>query len=90
MIVSILSYFGVQTNSFSALLAAVGIAIGAAWSGLLSNFAAGVFLIFLRPFRVGDLVTAGGITGIVEEIGMFTTTINTADNVKTFVGNNGT
>jgi small conductance mechanosensitive channel len=64
------------------------VAIGVAWGGLLANFAAGAFLVFLRPFRVGDFVTAGGVTGTVEAVGLFGTTINTPDNVLTIVGNN--
>jgi small conductance mechanosensitive channel len=59
-----------------------------AWGGLLTNFAAGAFLVFLRPFKVGDCVTAGGVTGTVEAISLFGTTINTPDNVLTIVGNN--
>lgn len=88
LIVAILGYFGVETTTFAALLAAAGVAIGLAWSGLLANFAAGAFLIVLRPFKVGDFITAGGITGTVKEIGLFVTTINTLDNVLTIVGNN--
>lgn len=88
LIVAILGYFGVETTTFAALLAAAGVAIGLAWSGLLANFAAGAFLIVLRPFKVGDYITAGGITGTVKEIGLFVTTINTIDNVLTIVGNN--
>jgi small conductance mechanosensitive channel len=88
LVVVILGFFGVQTTTFAALLAAVGIAIGAAWSGLLANFAAGTFLIIFRPFKVGDSVSAGGATGTVEEIGLFATTIHTPDNVLTIVGNN--
>ncbi len=88
LVVALLGYFGVQTTTFAALLAAAGFAIGTAWSGLLANFAAGVFLLFLRPFKVGDMITAGGVTGVVEEIGLFATTLNTADNIRTFVGNN--
>jgi small conductance mechanosensitive channel len=87
LVVALLGFFGVETASFAALLVGVGLAIGAAWSGLLANFAAGVFLLVLRPFHVGDFVTAGGVTGTVEEIGLFTTTLNTPDNVTTFVGN---
>lgn len=87
LVVALLGYFGVQTTTFAALLAGVGLAVGAAWSGLLSNFASGAFLLILRPFKVGDFITAGGVTGTVEEIGLFVTTINTPDNVKTFVGN---
>lgn len=88
LIVAILGFFGVETTSFAALLAALGIAIGAAWSGLLANFAAGAFLIIFRPFKTGDLISAAGVTGKVEEIGLFTTTINTFDNVRTIVANN--
>jgi small conductance mechanosensitive channel len=88
LVMMILGFFGVQTTTFAALLAAVGIAIGAAWSGLLANFAAGTFLIIFRPFKVGDFVSAGGATGTVEEIGLFATTIHTPDNIMTIVGNN--
>ncbi|WP_208346327.1 mechanosensitive ion channel family protein, partial [Aetokthonos hydrillicola] len=88
LIVAILGFFGVETTSFAALLAAVGIAIGAAWGGLLANFAAGAFLVVFRPFKVGDFICAGGVTGTVKEVGIFTTTINTLDNVMTIVGNN--
>jgi len=88
LVVAILGYFGVETTSFAAILAAAGVAIGLAWSGLLANFAAGAFMIVLRPIKVGDFVTAGGITGTVKEIGLFVTAINTLDNVLTIVGNN--
>jgi len=88
LVVALLGFFGIETTSFAALLAAAGVAIGAAWSGLLANFAAGAFLIILRPFQVGEVVSIGGITGTVQEIGLFMTTINTPDNVRTIVGNN--
>jgi small conductance mechanosensitive channel len=87
LVVAILGYFGVQTTSFAALLAGVGLAVGAAWSGLLGNFAAGAFLIIFRPYKVGDYVVAGGIEGTVTEIGLFNTTITSPDNVQTIVGN---
>lgn len=87
LVVGILGYFGVETTSFAALLAALGIAIGAAWSGLLANFAAGAFILLLRPFKVGDSVLAGDVEGTVRAVGMFTTAIDTADNVLTTVGN---
>jgi len=87
LVVAILGYFGVQTTTFAALVAGIGLAVGAAWGGLLSNLAAGGFLIVLRPFKVGDFVTAGGITGTIVEIGLFATTINTMDNVHTLIGN---
>ncbi|GAB3247950.1 mechanosensitive ion channel family protein [Chitinimonas naiadis] len=88
LVIGILGYFGVQTTTFAALIAAAGVAIGMAWSGLLANFAAGAFLIVLRPFKVNDFVTVGGVTGTIKEIGLFATTINTPDNVLTMVGNN--
>ncbi|MBD2609096.1 mechanosensitive ion channel family protein [Scytonema hofmannii FACHB-248] len=88
LVVALLGFFGIETTSFAALLAAAGIAIGAAWGGLLANFAAGAFLIVFRPFKVGDFISAGGVTGTVVELGIFATTINTPDNVMTIVGNN--
>lgn len=88
LIVALLGFFGVETTTFAALLAAGGVAIGVAWSGLLANFAAGVFIVILRPFKVGDFVTAGGVTGTISHIGLFGTTIDTPDNVQTIVGNN--
>jgi small conductance mechanosensitive channel len=88
LLLAILGMMGVETTSFAALLAAAGIAIGTAWSGLLSNFAAGVFLLVLRPFRVGEEISAGGVSGIVQEIGLFATTLDTSDNLRISVGNN--
>jgi small conductance mechanosensitive channel len=88
LIVAILGFFGVETTSFAALLAAGGVAIGVAWGGLLANFAAGAFLVVLRPFKVGDAVSAAGVIGTVEAVGLFATIINTSDNVRTIVGNN--
>lgn len=85
--VGILGYFGVETTTFAALFAAMGVAVGMAWSGLLANFAAGAFLIVLRPFKAGDAVSAGGVTGTVREVGLFVTSIDTPDNVLTYVGN---
>ncbi len=87
LVVAILGYFGVETTSFAALLAGLGLAVGAAWSGLLANFAAGAFLIIFRPYKVGDYVVAGGIEGTVTEIGLFNTVLLTPDNVTTIVGN---
>ena len=88
LIIAVLGFFGVETTTFAALLAAGGVALGVAWGGLLANFAAGVFLVFLRPFKVGDVIAAAGVTGTVEAIGLFGTVINTPDNVQTLVGNN--
>ena len=87
LVIAILGFFGVQTTSLAALIAAAGVAIGLAWSGLLANFAAGVFLVILQPMKVGDFVTAGGIMGTVHEIGLFVTSIDALDNVRHIVGN---
>jgi small conductance mechanosensitive channel len=85
----ILGVLGIETTTLAGLLAAAGLAIGTAWGGLLGNFAAGAFLIVLRPFKKNDFVTiAGNVTGTVEEIGIFATTITTPDNVRLVVGNN--
>ena len=87
VLLAILGYFGVETTSFAALVAGLAIAVGAAWGGLLSNFAAGAFILVLRPFKVGDYVLAGEVEGTVRAIGLFTTAIDTPDNVNTMVGN---
>jgi len=87
LVIAILSFFGVETTSLAALIAAAGVAIGLAWSGLLSNFAAGVFLVILQPMKVGDFVSAGGVTGTVHEIGLFASSIDTLDNVRNIIGN---
>lgn len=75
-----LDRFGIDVTSFAAILAAAGFAVGMALSGTLGNFAAGVMLLIFRPFKVGDYIVAGGTEGVVEEIELFTTTLNTLDN----------
>jgi small conductance mechanosensitive channel len=87
VLIAAFGVLGIETTSFAALIAAVGIAIGAAWAGLLSNFAAGIFLMTLRPFKVGDMITVAGVTGDVREIGLFVTALDTVDNVRIYVGN---
>ena len=87
VIIVVLSVLGVETTSFAALIAAAGIAIGAAWAGLLSNFAAGVFLLLFRPFKVGEVIGAAGVVGTVREVGLFVTAIDTVDGVLTYVPN---
>lgn len=87
LVIGILGYFGIETTSFAALLAGAGLAIGAAWSGMLGNFAAGAFMLVLRPFKIGDFVQIAGLTGTVHELGLFGTTILTPDNVLTVIGN---
>lgn len=88
LIMIIMEVCGIQTTSFAAILGAAGVAIGVAWSGLLSNFAAGIFLVFLRPFKVGDYITVAGQSGTVTEIGLFITRLNTTNNITVSIGNN--
>jgi small conductance mechanosensitive channel len=87
LIIAIFGYFGVETTSIAALLAGIGLAVGTMWGGLLGNLAAGAFLVFLRPFKVGDFVSAGDVIGTVKEIGLMVTAIDTMDNIRTYVGN---
>lgn len=83
----VLEQFGVQTTSLIAVMGAAGLAIGLAMQGTLSNVAAGVMLLVLRPFRVGHFINAGGQTGTVLEIGLFTTLLTTRDHVFVSVPN---
>ncbi len=82
-----LGKFGVETTSIIAVLGAAGLAIGLALQGTLSNVAAGLMLVFLRPFKIGDWIEAAGMSGSVREIGLFTTVIDTFDNVFISVPN---
>ncbi len=82
-----LEQLGVNTTSFAAVLAAAGLAVGLAFQDSLSNFASGVLVIIFRPFSVGDFVEAGGVSGIVEEVQIFTTVLRTPDNKRVIVGN---
>src|SRR5690606_6808323 len=77
--VTVLAQFGVQTASIIAALGAVGLAVGLALQGTLQNIAAGIMLLVLKPFRVGEYVDAGGIAGTIEEIGLFATELKTLD-----------
>ncbi|MDB5776959.1 MAG: mechanosensitive ion channel protein MscS [Herbaspirillum sp.] len=88
LIMAIMEVCGISTTSFAALVGAAGVAIGVAWSGLLSNFAAGIFLVVLRPFKVGDYISAAGQTGTVTEIGLFMTIMTTDNNLRVYIGNN--
>lgn len=80
LIVSLVRKLGVDTSSFVALLASTGVAIGMALSGTLQNFAGGIMILLLRPFRIGDYVQTQGFEGIVKEIKLFNTVLNTVDN----------
>ena len=85
--VACLGLFGIQTTSVIAVLGAAGLAVGLALQGTLTNFASGVMLLFFRPFRMGDFVEVAGVAGSVAEIGLFSTTLNTPDNVRIIVPN---
>ncbi len=87
VIISALGALDIKTASFVAVLGAAGLAIGLALQGSLSNFAAGVLMILFKPLKVDDYVEAGGAAGVVEEVGIFTTTIKTPDNKKIIVPN---
>ncbi len=82
-----LAKFGVQTASFVAILGAAGFAVGFALQGSLANFAAGVLILVLRPFKTGDYIEGGGTAGTVKDIELFTTVLATPDNVKIMVPN---
>ena len=86
-VLAALAKFGIQTASLVAILGAAGFAIGFAMQGSLSNFAAGVLILVLRPFRVGDFIMGAGESGVVKEISLFTTVLATPDNVKIMVPN---
>jgi len=87
LVIAALGVVGVPTNTLAGLLAAAGVAVGVALSGLLSNIAAGLFMVSLRPFKKGDTVQIGGVLGDVELIGFFGTTLLSPDGIKVFVGN---
>jgi small conductance mechanosensitive channel len=87
VVVSAITQLGVNTASFIAVLGAAGFAVGFAMQGSLSNFAAGVMLMIFRPLRAGDMVEAGGITGVVEEVGVFNTVMTTGQNHRAIVAN---
>lgn len=82
-----LGIFGIQTTSFAAVIGGAALAIGLAFQGTLANVASGVMLLVFRPFGVGDMVSAGGVTGKVAEIQLFTTAFDTSDNRRIIVPN---
>jgi small conductance mechanosensitive channel len=87
VLIAVLSLFGIETTSLIAIVGAAGLAIGLAMQGTLSNVAAGVMLLIFRPFKLGDFVEVSGTVGSVVEIGLFTTGLDTADNVHIIVPN---
>lgn len=87
VVIAALEQLGVDTTSFVALIGAAGLAIGLSLQGSLQNFAAGVMIIVFKPFKLGDFVEAGGVTGVVEQIHIFNTTMKTPDNREIIVPN---
>lgn len=89
IIYAIVGRLGVDTSSFLAIFASVGVGVGMALSGTLQNFAGGIMVLLNRPFRIGDYICTQGVEGTVKEIKLFNTTINTADNKLIIVPNGG-
>jgi small conductance mechanosensitive channel len=87
VLIAILGQLGIETTSLLAALAGAGLAIGLALQGTLSNIAAGLMLLWLRPFRVGETIESGVVNGTVEEVGLFATELRTAEGVYRFVPN---
>ena len=87
--ITIVGILGIETSSFLALFASAGVAIGMALSGTLQNFAGGVLILLLKPYKVGDYLEAGGFAGTVKEIQIFHTIINTVDNKAIIIPNGG-
>ncbi|SOH92961.1 small conductance mechanosensitive channel [Monaibacterium marinum] len=86
-LIFILARFGIQTASLIAVIGAAGLAIGLALQGTLSNLASGLMLLAFRPFKIGDYIEAGGQSGTVTEIALFTCELTTPDNIQVFVPN---
>jgi small conductance mechanosensitive channel len=89
VVLAAIDSLGVNVTSLMAIVAAAGLAIGLALKDSLGNFAAGVMIIIFRPFKIGDFITAGGVSGVVDEIGLFATLMHTGDNQRMIVPNSG-
>lgn len=89
LIVTVIGILGIETSSFLALFASAGVAVGLALSGTLQNFAGGVLILLLKPYKVGDFIEAQGFSGTVKEIQIFNTVINTPDNKAIIIPNGG-
>ena len=87
VVLAALAQIGIQTTSFIAIIGAAGLAVGLALQGSLANFAAGVLMLIFRPFKVGDYIEGAGVAGIVEEIHIFSTLLNSMDNKAIIVPN---
>lgn len=89
LIIIVIGILGIETSSFLALFASAGVAVGMALSGTLQNFAGGVLILLLKPYKVGDFIEAQGYSGTVKEIQIFHTIINTSDNKSILIPNGG-
>ncbi|GAF02201.1 small-conductance mechanosensitive channel [Saccharicrinis fermentans DSM 9555 = JCM 21142] len=89
LIISVMTMVGIEMTSFVAILAAAGLAVGMALSGTLQNFAGGVMLLILKPFKKGDFIEAQGYAGVVDEIQIFVTKLKTLDNRNIYIPNGG-
>lgn len=89
LIVTVIGILGIETSSFIALFASAGVAIGMALSGTLQNFAGGVLILLLKPYKIGDFIEAQGYSGVVREIQIFSTIICTPDNKSIIIPNGG-
>lgn len=89
LVVTVIGIVGIETSSFLALFASAGVAVGLALSGTLQNFAGGVLILLLKPYKVGDFIEAQGFAGTVKEIQIFNTIINTPDNKAIIIPNGG-
>ncbi len=89
LIVSVIGILGIETSSFIAIFASAGVAIGMALSGTLQNFAGGVLILFIKPYKIGDFIEFGGYQGTVKEIQIFNTVLNTIDNKSIIIPNGG-
>lgn len=87
VVIAVLQQFGVQTASLLAVVGAAGLAIGLAWQGTLSDVAAGIMILIMRPFKIGDAVEVAGTSGVVDEIGLVLTRMHTFDNVAMYMPN---
>ena len=87
VVVAVLGLFGIPTASVIAVLGAAGLAVGLALQGSLSNFASGVLIVAFRPYKVGDFIEGGGVSGVVEEVQIFSTIMRSGDNKKIIVPN---
>ena len=89
LVITVVGILGIETSSFLALFASAGVAVGLALSGTLQNFAGGVLILLLKPYKIGDYIEAQGYSGIVKEIQIFSTIINTPDNKQIIIPNGG-